>query len=813
MPTRVIKPPARLEPRNQYERRVSDAQTGAGEITYEQLKAISIFKDVKYERVDLRALPGTIVLRRYAAGEEICVENDPGYTAFYVLTAKESDDLNLPALASGPSERVVSVTRGKQRDGVHIGEGELFGELSCLYRVPRSATVRAVRACYVLEFLRNVLDKINTGSFRDRLDEIYRKRFLELQLRNLELFRNLSDAAYAELRDGVELQAVMPGALIIDEHDRPDGLYIIRSGFVKIVKNQSALLGKDTIVDWPAFATALAAHAKLSALLLGQDADPVIAAAGSASCPTEKRQDILFKINDLLKKKDFAAQIGFDFTGPAAAWADEAKQIAAAKKEDPERIRVFNRQLLESLFPNLIVPHGLEPARVLAFRSAPEWAALGDRSDAESSLIGEIGVFEDGPRTASCVAYGQSDDRYGGVRLVFVSKALYHKVVAAAGPTTIARVKEVAEERKAATASRMSLPAWQQSSINQQFDELGLIQGQKLMLIDLDRCTRCDKCVEACVESHTPGWFDWLAILGNHGPRDRRTRLFLDGPRMQVYDDERVKNYLVPATCRQCKDPVCLIGCPVGSIHKGDNGQIVIEDWCIGCSRCALNCPYNAIQMHPIGVIPRSTFGWRHPRGIGATPFRFNRDFQAWYPNDEPIEFSHAFELTAAETARSKTFLLQIVSSASALTATINGEPIDMRKLDAKEAKQKGWDFEAMLAHVNEKTPAMLPGEAAPQAKLRSGGNEIVIQLVLGKSTYDDVVLDVGLTGYVPPVVDKSVAGDEYKQDWVMNLAVVCDMCSGHFGQRPACVTACPHDAAERRFVAYDTFLPVKKKT
>ncbi len=800
MPTRVIKPPARLEPRNDNERRVSDAQTGAGEITYEQLKTISIFKDVKYERVDLRALPGTIVLRRFSAGEEICVEDDPGYTAFYVLTAKESDDLKLATLPAGPSDRVVSVTRGKQRDGVHIGEGELFGEMSCLYRVPRSATVRAVRDCYVLEFLRNVLDKINTGSFRDRLDEIYRKRFLELQLRNLELFRNLSDAAYAELRDGVELQAVMPGALIIDEHDRPDGLYIIRSGFVKIVKNQSALLGKSSIGDWPAFGTALAANANLSGLI------------EHASCvPNENQQAILHALNDLLKKKDFAAQIGFEFTGPVAVWADEAKQIAAAKKEDPERIRLFNRQLLESLFPKLIAPHGLEPPRVVAYRSAPEWGALGQASGAESSLIGEIGLYEDGPRTATCVAYGQSDDRYGGVRLVFVSRALYEKVIAAAEQPTAARVKEVAEERKAATTARMSLPAWQQSSINQQFDDLGLIQGQKLMLIDLDRCTRCDKCVEACVESHTPGWFDWLPILGNDGPRDGRSRLFLDGPRMQVYDDNRIKNYLVPATCRQCKDPVCLIGCPVGSIHKGDNGQIVIEDWCIGCSRCALNCPYNAIQMHPIGVIPRSTWGWRHPRGEGATPFRFNRDFQAWYPNDPAIEFTHSFDLTSVETARSKTFLLQIVSSASELTATINGGAIELRKLDAKEAKQKGWDFEAMLAHVNEKTPAMLPGEAAPQAKLRSGGNEIAIHLKSGKSSLGDVLLDVGLTGYVPPVVDKSVAGDEYKQDWVMSLAVVCDMCSGQFGKQPACVTACPHEAAERRFVTYDTFLPVKK--
>ena len=289
--------------------------------------------------------------------------------------------------------------------------------------------------------------------------------------------------------------------------------------------------------------------------------------------------------------------------------------------------------------------------------------------------------------------------------------------------------------------------------------------------------------------------------------------------RVQLFDNDTIKNYLVPATCRQCKDAVCLIGCPVGSIHKGENGQIVIEDWCIGCSRCALNCPYDAIQMHTVGVIPRSSAGWTHHvansatdgKFVMSTPFRHDRDFMAMYDKDATIEFVQVFDLTRAEVARSKAFLLHIESAATGVTALINGQVIELKKLDAKEAKQKGWDYEAMLSHVNEKTPEMLPGEAAPQAMLRSGANEIAIRLSLGKSTYGETLLDVGLTGYVPPVVDKTVAGDEYKQDWVMKTAVVCDMCSGQFGQQPACVNACPHEAAERRFVTYDTFLPAQK--
>lgn len=143
------------------------------------------------------------------------------------------------------------------------------------------------------------------------------------------------------------------------------------------------------------------------------------------------------------------------------------------------------------------------------------------------------------------------------------------------------------------------------------------------MLIDLDRCTRCDECVQACVNTHDDG----------------RSRLFLDGPRFG--------KYLVPTTCRSCLDPVCMIGCPVGSIHRGNNGEILIEDWCIGCEACASQCPYGAIQMHKDGIIPESSFGWRYalastlpkdwPKSegrdrdwqVGSAPFVFDREFRS----------------------------------------------------------------------------------------------------------------------------------------------------------------------------------------
>jgi Fe-S-cluster-containing dehydrogenase component len=56
---------------------------------------------------------------------------------------------------------------------------------------------------------------------------------------------------------------------------------------------------------------------------------------------------------------------------------------------------------------------------------------------------------------------------------------------------------------------------------------------------------------------------------------------------------------MVANACMHCADPVCLIGCPTGAIHRNAaEGEVVINQvTCIGCQVCANNCPYEAIRM------------------------------------------------------------------------------------------------------------------------------------------------------------------------------------------------------------------------
>src|SRR5439155_19455260 len=106
----------------------------------------------------------------------------------------------------------------------------------------------------------------------------------------------------------------------------------------------------------------------------------------------------------------------------------------------------------------------------------------------------------------------------------------------------------------------------------------GLYQGQSLLVLDLQSCTRCDECTKACVQQH-----------GTESHGLEITRLIREGLRFG--------DYLVTTSCRSCKDAYCMIGCPVDSIHRGNHLQIVIEDHCIGCGLCAKNCLYGNIEM------------------------------------------------------------------------------------------------------------------------------------------------------------------------------------------------------------------------
>ncbi len=113
--------------------------------------------------------------------------------------------------------------------------------------------------------------------------------------------------------------------------------------------------------------------------------------------------------------------------------------------------------------------------------------------------------------------------------------------------------------------------------VNRMLQE-GVFEGTDVLLIDENKCVRCDNCVKACAETH--------------------------GGQTRLYRNEGILfgNLLVPTSCRHCENPLCLTDCPPGdAIQRDPKGEVYInEKKCIGCGNCASNCPYgNILMLHP----------------------------------------------------------------------------------------------------------------------------------------------------------------------------------------------------------------------
>ncbi len=135
---------------------------------------------------------------------------------------------------------------------------------------------------------------------------------------------------------------------------------------------------------------------------------------------------------------------------------------------------------------------------------------------------------------------------------------------------SVARIKQMGASKK-----NISQSEFLQFSL-----EKGLVEGNSILVIDLEACTRCDDCVRGCADTH-----------------EGRPRFVREG--------DKYKNLLIPKSCYHCQDPVCLVGCPTGAIRRASVGEVVeiVDDLCIGCKACANNCPYDAIVMHDTGEV------------------------------------------------------------------------------------------------------------------------------------------------------------------------------------------------------------------
>ena len=350
-----------------------------------------------------------------------------------------------------------------------ITDGEFFGEIAALSRMPRTASIFADSAeAELLEVRWQGLKALLADQkFQRRIDDLYRKNVLSAALRAIPLFQHLTDAQRDLLKARIEFgtfgsygwsgeykKLAKRGALnpeieqlIAGQNTSAAGIHIIRSGFARLTKTFGS--GQRT----------------LNYLGAGK----------------------IFGLREIFhnwKRRESDSRILYQGTLRALGYTHTL---------------FVPRDILEELvLPGL--PKKFHPTEFSK---------------------GELDEDDDDPS----LEVGAQEHRIGPEMMEFL------------------------------TANR-------------------IFNGTATMVIDLERCTRCDDCVRACAATH-----------GNN------PRFLRHGP--------SIGRIQIAQACMHCVDPVCMIGCPTGAIHR-DSGQgnvVINQATCIGCSTCSNQCPYEAIRM------------------------------------------------------------------------------------------------------------------------------------------------------------------------------------------------------------------------
>lgn len=340
-----------------------------------------------------------------------------------------------------------------------IEAGQWFGEIAALGRTPRVATVFAETPSEILEIrwqgLRDIMRNDRNGSLKNYIEEVFRSRALASFLRNLPIFRDVSEEQMEELVARAEFESY--------------GNYDSAKPFSSSKKEGS--------------------HAPV-------EDEPIIAREG------HHNDSVILIRNGLARvsRKHYHSQRTLSYLMPGQAF-------------------------------------GLQEA----FQS---W-------DTKSTI----------PLSATLSAIGY-------LNVVRIPVTLIEEFVFQEGRT----------DNFALLGGEQNLEKIDRQKIDDDLMDFlvdrRFVQGTATMMIDMDRCTRCDDCVQACASTH-----------------DNNPRFIRHGPMHS--------HFMITTACMHCVDPVCMIECPTGAIHRNlEHGEVVINDsTCIGCMRCANNCPYNAISM------------------------------------------------------------------------------------------------------------------------------------------------------------------------------------------------------------------------
>ena len=168
------------------------------------------------------ALVNQLSYRRFAAGQQILREGEPGRSFFVIVEGRVRIWKHLED--------------GKDLHLAHLDEGAFFGEMALLSGAPRTANVSAEKDTELLELSDVVLQKLarEHPGIVASLKNFYRQRLLNNVMAISPLFRDFDPSGRRQIIEKFRLRQASHGEVLIAEGKYSDGLYVVLHGGVTV---------------------------------------------------------------------------------------------------------------------------------------------------------------------------------------------------------------------------------------------------------------------------------------------------------------------------------------------------------------------------------------------------------------------------------------------------------------------------------------------------------------------------------------------------------------------------------------------------
>lgn len=370
----------------------------------------------------------------------------------------------------------------------------------------------------------------------------------------LPLFRELSESQFREMIIDSTVHTMNAGDIVFNRNDYTDTFFSIVSGGVEI------LLPNDQVISIEA-----GRYFGEMGLLSGRRRNATVRAKADTillETPRNQMLKLIASVEDVKTQLDRVfmrnALLQSILTDSDPALLDQVVQQASLKNFKKNEVIFREGDDGDALYV-------IRKGSVKISRKNAAGVDVAQTYLPAGNYVGEMALLEEqtAPRTATVTAAVPCET-------IVISKEVFRTIIEQ-DPRARATVTRVARERG---IENLTVSQDEYSGDLLEFmTRQGVTDAENVLLIDSDLCVGCDNCESACAATH-----------GGYSRLDRK-------------GGKSFAAIQLPVSCRHCENPLCMLDCPPDALRRMPDGEVIIDDSCIGCGNCQTNCPYGVIQM------------------------------------------------------------------------------------------------------------------------------------------------------------------------------------------------------------------------